>query len=188
MRFTIPGMYLAAVTIRDDDDPEGDWYTTITDEASEHLPFGDHASGRILPRSSERPASRRDHWAVGRPLVRTCSPVIATFAASRRASSPRSPAACPQSYPTTHGWRPSPRAYGHSSSRSRTRCRRAAGSTPEWRTGARPAERRRSLAPNTRARPAHEVAVADSGGCCGLKPGPSPLRARGDGRRQAAVR
>ena len=166
MRFTISGMYLAAVTIRDDDDPEGDWYTTITDEASERLPFGDHASGRILPRSSEHPASRRDHWAVGRPLVRTCSPVIATFAASRRASSPRSPAACPQSCPTTHGWRPSPRAYGQSSSRSRTRRRRAAGSTPEWRTGARPAERRRSLAPNTRARPAHEVAVADSGGCC----------------------
>jgi hypothetical protein len=55
MRFTISGMYLAAVTISDDDDPEGDWYTTITDEASERLPFGDHASGRILPRSSERP-------------------------------------------------------------------------------------------------------------------------------------
>ena len=44
MRFTISGMYLAAVTISDDDDPEGDWYTTITDEASERLPFSDHAS------------------------------------------------------------------------------------------------------------------------------------------------
>src|SRR5689334_16476718 len=50
--------------------------------------------------------------------VQTCSPVIATFAASRRASSPRSPTACPQSCPTTNGWRPSPRAYGHTSSRS----------------------------------------------------------------------
>jgi hypothetical protein len=67
--FTISGMYLAAVTISDDDDPESDWYTTITDEASERLPCGDHASGRILPRSSERPASRRDHWAVD---VRWC--------------------------------------------------------------------------------------------------------------------
>src|SRR5260221_13827739 len=28
------------------------------------------------PRSSERPAARRDHWVVGRPLMRTCSPVV----------------------------------------------------------------------------------------------------------------
>ena len=47
MRFTISGMYLAAVTIRDDDYPEGDWYTTITDEASERLPSGDHEWSHI---------------------------------------------------------------------------------------------------------------------------------------------
>jgi hypothetical protein len=28
------------------------------------------AQGTAVPRSSERPACRRDHWAVGRPLVR----------------------------------------------------------------------------------------------------------------------
>ena len=28
------------------------------------------AQGAAVPRSSERPARRRDHWAMGRPLVR----------------------------------------------------------------------------------------------------------------------
>jgi hypothetical protein len=28
------------------------------------------AQGTAVPRSSERPARRRDHWAMGRPLVR----------------------------------------------------------------------------------------------------------------------
>ena len=28
------------------------------------------------PRSSERPAASRDHWAVGRPLLRNCSPMV----------------------------------------------------------------------------------------------------------------
>jgi hypothetical protein len=28
------------------------------------------AQGAAVPRSSERPARRRDHWAIGRPLVR----------------------------------------------------------------------------------------------------------------------
>jgi len=28
------------------------------------------AQGTAVPRSSERPARRRDHWAIGRPLLR----------------------------------------------------------------------------------------------------------------------
>src|ERR1700730_7332561 len=31
----------------------------------------------LVPRSSERPAASRDHWAVGRPSVRNCAPVFA---------------------------------------------------------------------------------------------------------------
>jgi len=43
---------------------------------------------RPSPRSSERPASRRDHRAVGRPLVRACSPVISRLCGQPAASSP----------------------------------------------------------------------------------------------------
>jgi hypothetical protein len=36
--------------------------------------LSDSAHHRAVPRSSERPASSRDHWAVGRPLVRVLEP------------------------------------------------------------------------------------------------------------------
>jgi hypothetical protein len=40
IRFTISGLYLAAIYIRNDGDPSGNWYTTISDELSHHLPLG----------------------------------------------------------------------------------------------------------------------------------------------------
>jgi hypothetical protein len=43
VRFTIAGMYLAALCIWDDGERVGDWYTTITDQASGQLPFGSFA-------------------------------------------------------------------------------------------------------------------------------------------------
>lgn len=43
VRFTIVGRYLAAINISDDRSPEGDWYTTVTDDAELDLPFGDYA-------------------------------------------------------------------------------------------------------------------------------------------------
>lgn len=43
VRFTIGGLYLAAINISDDGNHGGDWYTTITDDAEPCLPFGDHA-------------------------------------------------------------------------------------------------------------------------------------------------
>ncbi|WP_454561296.1 hypothetical protein [Mycobacterium haemophilum] len=51
VRFTIGGLYLAAVNVCDDEyDVEGDWYTTITDEVSERLPFGSRADWSDIAR------------------------------------------------------------------------------------------------------------------------------------------
>ena len=89
----------------------------------------------LVPRSSERPAASRDHWAVGRPSVRNCSPLfLPSVAASQRASLPRSPADRTRSCPTARSWEPSPPRRDRWSSRSRTRGRRAAGSRPACRT------------------------------------------------------
>jgi hypothetical protein len=44
VRFTIGGMYLAALCIWDERQRIGDWYTTITNQASEYLPFGHFAN------------------------------------------------------------------------------------------------------------------------------------------------
>lgn len=43
VRFTINGLYLAAINVSDDQSNGGDWYTTITDDAERYLPFGDRA-------------------------------------------------------------------------------------------------------------------------------------------------
>jgi hypothetical protein len=43
VRYTINGLYLAAINVAEDKSPQGDWYTTITDAAEEALPFGDYA-------------------------------------------------------------------------------------------------------------------------------------------------
>lgn len=43
VRFTIRGEYIAAINVRTDGRPEGDWYTTITEDAEKNLPFGDNA-------------------------------------------------------------------------------------------------------------------------------------------------
>jgi hypothetical protein len=43
VRFTLNRLYLAAINVSDDEAHDGDWYTTITDSAEEHLPFGDNA-------------------------------------------------------------------------------------------------------------------------------------------------
>jgi hypothetical protein len=43
VRFTVNGLYLAAVNVCEDRGHEGDWYTTIADEIEHHLPFGDYA-------------------------------------------------------------------------------------------------------------------------------------------------
>jgi hypothetical protein len=45
VRFTIAGLYLAAINVCDDNDEDGDWYTTITDEASARL-LARHRQGR----------------------------------------------------------------------------------------------------------------------------------------------
>ena len=42
-RFTINGIYLAAVNVDDGGTLEGNWYTTISDRAEDDLPFGDYA-------------------------------------------------------------------------------------------------------------------------------------------------
>lgn len=44
VRFTIQGIYLAAINVADDGSSAGDWYTTITEAAEASLPFGDYAS------------------------------------------------------------------------------------------------------------------------------------------------
>jgi hypothetical protein len=43
VRFTVGGLYLAAVNVSKTGDHEGEWYTTISDDAESHLPFGDYA-------------------------------------------------------------------------------------------------------------------------------------------------
>lgn len=43
VRFTIDGIYLAAVNVSETRDHEGEWYTTISDDAESQLPFGDYA-------------------------------------------------------------------------------------------------------------------------------------------------
>lgn len=53
VRFTINAQYLAAINVSDDDTPCGDWYTTISDEAEQHLPFGDHAEWSDITRFGE---------------------------------------------------------------------------------------------------------------------------------------
>ncbi len=35
--------YLAAINVDEDGEREGSWYTTITEDAEEHLAFGDFA-------------------------------------------------------------------------------------------------------------------------------------------------
>jgi hypothetical protein len=45
VRFTINGKYIAAMRVSDDQD-DGDWYTTISDDVEQCLPFGDYASRR----------------------------------------------------------------------------------------------------------------------------------------------
>ncbi|MET0993760.1 MAG: hypothetical protein ABWY20_06620 [Mycobacterium sp.] len=42
-RFTINGLYLAAINVDDSGTLEGNWYTTISDRAEDDLPFGDYA-------------------------------------------------------------------------------------------------------------------------------------------------
>lgn len=44
VRFTINGLYLAAINIDQDRSEDGDWYTTISDDAERKLPFGDCAT------------------------------------------------------------------------------------------------------------------------------------------------
>lgn len=48
VRFTINGLYLAAVNIDQARSEEGDWYTTISDDAERKLPFGDCATWRQI--------------------------------------------------------------------------------------------------------------------------------------------
>ncbi|WP_234391029.1 TerD family protein [Nocardia suismassiliense] len=43
IRFAISDTYIAAVNVRADGWENGDWYTTITEQAEEHLPLGDRA-------------------------------------------------------------------------------------------------------------------------------------------------
>lgn len=42
VRFTITGLYLAAINICETGDYSGNWYTTVTNRAEEYLPFGDN--------------------------------------------------------------------------------------------------------------------------------------------------
>lgn len=43
VRFTLKGLYLVALNIDQRCSYEGDWYTTITEDAEEKLPLGDYA-------------------------------------------------------------------------------------------------------------------------------------------------
>jgi hypothetical protein len=53
VRFTINNRYLAAINVSDDDTYDGDWYTTINDEAERQLPFGDNAEWSDIARYGE---------------------------------------------------------------------------------------------------------------------------------------
>ena len=48
VRFTIGRKYLAAINVCATGSAQGDWYTTVTDQAQEHLPFGDYANWRDI--------------------------------------------------------------------------------------------------------------------------------------------
>ena len=41
VRFMVDRRYLAAINIARDGSYEGDWYTTVTEQAGRHLPIGD---------------------------------------------------------------------------------------------------------------------------------------------------
>ncbi|MCP9624834.1 TerD family protein [Nocardia otitidiscaviarum] len=53
VRFTIHRQYIAAINIRTDGRPDGDWYTTITDDAEQNLPFGDYAEWSDIAASGQ---------------------------------------------------------------------------------------------------------------------------------------
>lgn len=53
VRFNVNGLYLAAVNVCDDPAHEGDWYTTLTEEAEQFLPFGDYVDWRYIERYGE---------------------------------------------------------------------------------------------------------------------------------------
>ena len=53
IRFSIGGKYLAAINVCDNSSIEGEWYTTITDDAEVNLPFGDHANWSDIVRYGE---------------------------------------------------------------------------------------------------------------------------------------
>jgi hypothetical protein len=53
VRFTISRLYLAAINVSDDDSHDGDWYTTITHDAEQQLPFGDNAEWSDITRYGE---------------------------------------------------------------------------------------------------------------------------------------
>lgn len=50
VRFTINGLYLAAVNVCENLAHEGDWYTTITEEAEQYLPSGDYVDWSYIQR------------------------------------------------------------------------------------------------------------------------------------------
>jgi hypothetical protein len=53
VRFTINRLYLAAINVSDDDSHDGDWYTTISDDAEQQLPLGDNAEWSDITRYGE---------------------------------------------------------------------------------------------------------------------------------------
>jgi hypothetical protein len=53
IRFSIGGRYLAAINVCDNSSTQGEWYTTITDDAEIALPFGDRATWSDIVRYSD---------------------------------------------------------------------------------------------------------------------------------------
>lgn len=53
VRFTINRHYLAAINVSDDNTHDGDWYTTISDDAERRLPFGDCTGWSDIARYGE---------------------------------------------------------------------------------------------------------------------------------------
>jgi hypothetical protein len=53
VRFTVNGRYLAAVNVCEGRAYEGDWYTTVTEDAQQHLPFGDYVDWSDIERYGE---------------------------------------------------------------------------------------------------------------------------------------